>query len=161
MTHSFSLVSLCLPFVFFFCASLLLLQVFWPIQAWQSSKLIVVLDAESRADHAAGTILQNMNLVSKVRVKYEAGPPEGILCANWRGEGYARQQYSNFYADLYTDADYVAIVDTDAIFMGPGEQRNHDIYSLFSELKEYHHRRRRVSSIVFTLVPNIFCSLPK
>ncbi|CAN0257895.1 unnamed protein product, partial [Scytosiphon promiscuus] len=43
----------------------------------------------------------------------------GTLCSNWRREGYSRQQYSNFYADLYTDAEFLAIVDTDSAFQAP------------------------------------------
>ncbi|CAM9373383.1 unnamed protein product, partial [Scytosiphon promiscuus] len=43
----------------------------------------------------------------------------GTLCSDWRREGYSRQQYSNFYADMYTDAEFVAIVDTDSAFQTP------------------------------------------
>ena len=46
---------------------------------------------------------------------------KGTLCSNWRREGYSRQQYSNFYADLYSDAEFVAIIDTDAAFRTPSE----------------------------------------
>lgn len=94
---------------------------FWPISSWKSSGLVVILDGDSPSDHRMGTLLQNINLPSKVKVKYETPAPTGTLCNNWRSEGYARQQYSNFYADLYTDADYVAIIDTDAAFITPGE----------------------------------------
>lgn len=97
------------------------LKAFWPIQSWSSSRLVVVLDAESSEDHRVGTILSNLNLISRIQVKYEAMPPSGTTCSDWRKEGYARQQYSNFYADLYTDADFVAIVDTDAEFITAGK----------------------------------------
>ncbi|CAN0080627.1 unnamed protein product [Ectocarpus sp. 6 AP-2014] len=92
---------------------------FWPISSWKSSGLVVILDGDSAFDHRIGTLLQNINLPSKVQVKYETPAPPGTLCNNWRSEGYARQQYSNFYADLYTDADYMGIIDTDAAFISP------------------------------------------
>lgn len=96
-------------------------KLFWPIASWVSSGLVVVLDGDSSDDRRLGTILRHLNLMSRVKIKYESTPPEGTLCGNWRGEGYARQQYSNFFADLYTDADYVAIIDTDAGFTTPGK----------------------------------------
>lgn len=36
-----------------------------------------------------------------------------------RGVGYCRQQYSNFYGDLQTDADVIGFVDTDTVFVSP------------------------------------------
>ncbi|CAN0057751.1 unnamed protein product, partial [Scytosiphon promiscuus] len=92
---------------------------FWPMRAWKSSGLVVILDGETPGDREQGTVLQHLALPSMVRVKYEAPAPEGTLCSNWRREGYSRQQYSNFYADLYTDADFLAIVDTDSAFRAP------------------------------------------
>ena len=96
-------------------------QLFWPLQAWKSSGLVVVLDDDSIDDHVTGTILSNLQLVTHIRVRYETKPPENTTCGNWRREGYSRQQYSNFYADLYTDAEFAAIVDSDALFTAPGE----------------------------------------
>ncbi|CAM9310578.1 unnamed protein product [Pylaiella littoralis] len=92
---------------------------FWPIESWTTSGLVVVIDDDSEEDHRLGTILSNFRLPSKINVKYEAPPPEGTTCFNMRREGYARQQYSNFYADLYTDAEFVAVIDTDAGFITP------------------------------------------
>ena len=82
---------------------------------------MVIFDNDSASDHAAGTILSNLQLATPITVKYETRPPENTLCGNWRREGYSRQQYSNFYADLYTDAEYAAIIDSDAMFTTPGE----------------------------------------
>lgn len=96
-------------------------KLFWPISAWTSSGLVVVLDGDSPGDHLLGTLLQNLKLPSKIEVKYEAPAPNGTLCSDWRREGYARQQWSNFYADLYSDADFLAVVDTDAAFIAPGK----------------------------------------
>lgn len=68
-----------------------------------------------------GTILSSMKLITPIRVRYETEPLPNTTCSNWRRDGYARQQYSNFYADLYTDADYVGIIDSDAGFITPGK----------------------------------------
>lgn len=84
--------------------------------------MVVVLDDNSEDDHKLGTILTNLHFLSRLEVKYEAPPPKHTLCSDWRSKGYARQQYSNFYGDLYTDADYVAFVDSDAGFITPGER---------------------------------------
>lgn len=83
---------------------------------------MIVLDGESHESRKLGTLVTNLNLPGRVEVKYEMPPPQGTLCSGWRSEGYARQQYSSFYADQYTDAEYVAFVDTDAGFVTPGER---------------------------------------
>lgn len=62
-----------------------------------------------------------MNLPFRIQVKFEARAPNGTLCGDWRREGYARQQYSNFYGNFYTDAEYVAIIDTDTEIIAPGK----------------------------------------
>ena len=69
-------------------------QLFWPLQAWKSSGLVVILDDDSIDDHVTGTILSNLQLVTPIRVKYETKPPENTTCGNWRREGYSRQQSS-------------------------------------------------------------------
>lgn len=92
---------------------------FWPVRAWTSSGLVFILDGDSPFDRQQGTVLENIALPSVVEVKYEAPAPEDTLCSDWRREGYSRQQYSNFYADLYSDAEFVAIIDTDAAFRAP------------------------------------------
>lgn len=115
-------VHLCFPF--FSCCLFVCgphVKLFWPISAWKSSGLVVILDNDSVGDHRVGTILQNLNLPSRIDVRYEAPPPKGTTCGGWRREGYSRQQWSNFYADLYSDAEYVAIIDTDAAFISPGK----------------------------------------
>ena len=33
--------------------------------------------------------------------------------------GYVRQSFSHFHADIYTDAEYVALVDSDTLFVTP------------------------------------------
>ena len=96
---------------------------------------MVIFDDDSIDDHVTGTILSNLQLVTPIRVKYETKPPEGTTCGDWRREGYSRQQYSNFYADLYTDAEYAAIVDSDAMFAAPGEPAYGSSISEYSELR--------------------------
>ena len=102
-------------------ASSTVAKLFWPIQAWKSSGLVLVFDDDNSDDHMVATILQNLQLINPINVRYETKPPKHTTCSSWRREGYARQQYSNFYADLYTDADYVALVDGDAFFTAPGK----------------------------------------
>ena len=98
----------------------------WP-RLYTHSGLLFVLDEERASDRRLGTLLlhawdggDRLTSPSRISVAYEALPGAGILSDRWRGSlGYCRQQYSNFYADLYTDRDYVGVVDTDAYFMRP------------------------------------------
>ena len=79
---------------------------FWPFNEWKNSDVIVVFDDENELDHRMGTILANLPPYPKVF--FEKYPrKEKTFCSNWRSEGYSRQQYSNFYSDLYTDRDYI------------------------------------------------------
>ena len=89
-------------------------NLFWPIKKWENSELVLIWDNESPKDHRMATIISNVPPYPKT--KFEDPPPSGTLCSNWRGEGYARQQYSTFYDDLYTEAEYVGIVDSDSFF---------------------------------------------
>ena len=98
---------------------------FWPRQYVQSD-VVWVLDDESSTDHRLGSLIvqaydqtaADTSARSRVAVAYEALPGRGILSDKWRGLiGYCRQQYSNFYSDLYTDRDYIAIFDSDAYFI--------------------------------------------
>ena len=99
---------------------------YWP-RTYINSGLVFVLDEERASDRRLGTLLlyafdggDRLSTPSRVGVVFEAMPGDGILSDRWRNSiGYCRQQYSNFYADLYTDRDYVGIIDTDAYFMRP------------------------------------------
>lgn len=84
--------------------------------------MTIILDDEIPSDHRLGALLLSLVRHPWSAVKYEVNPSKGIRCSDWRREGYARQQYSNFLADLYTDADYVAIVDADSGFRTPGKE---------------------------------------
>ena len=92
-------------------------HLFWPKEQWPNSDLVVVLDGENEVDHRLGTVLANLPPYPKVF--YEDFPEVETFCSNDRRTGYSRQQYSNFYSDLYTDKEYVGIVDSDAIFSTP------------------------------------------
>ena len=51
---------------------------------------------------------------------FEPLPPDGTLCGEWRGVGYARQQYSNFIADRVlaeSTSEFIAFVDSDTYFI--------------------------------------------
>jgi hypothetical protein len=92
-------------------------NLFWPKEQWINSDLIVVLDDDSELDHRLGTVLAN--LPPYPNVYFETSPEEETFCPGNRGVGYSGQQYSNFYSDLYTDKDYIGIVDSDTFFQGP------------------------------------------
>ena len=89
---------------------------FWPYRSWTNSKLVVVLDNESERDHRFGTILANLPPYPEIRFEdYKSN----TFCSNWRREGYSRQQYSNFFSDIYTQSQFIGIVDSDAFFATP------------------------------------------
>ena len=92
-------------------------NLFWPKEQWPNSDLVVVLDDDSELDHRLGTVLANLWPYPKVY--FETVPEEETFCSEVRRFGYSRQQYSNFYSDLYTDKDYIGIVDSDTFFQGP------------------------------------------
>ena len=92
-------------------------NLFWPKEQWSKSDLVFILDDDSELDHRLGTVLANLPPYPKVY--FETIPKEETFCSGDRGDGYSRQQYSNFYSDLYTDKDYIGIVDTDTFFQGP------------------------------------------
>jgi len=82
-----------------------------------SVERIVVLDAESAADHIVGDTIEAQ--YSGVRVEYEQIPHFNLVGSNQgmpRGKtvGYARQLWSTFYVDKWTDADIIGLIDADA-----------------------------------------------
>lgn len=64
--------------LFFFASGpfSLSMQLFWPIQAWRSSGLVFILDGDSPFDRQQGTVLENLAIASKIKVKYEAPAPK-------------------------------------------------------------------------------------
>ena len=98
---------------------------FWP---WQHIPAIIVLDeyvpapsedgertlnAHDAANEAARTMLAEQPPFFVVK---ESVAEQDPLVWN---TGYVRQSYSHFHADVYTDAEYVALVDTDTLFVTP------------------------------------------
>jgi hypothetical protein len=77
--------------------------------------LVVVLDDESADDHVFGADI--LKRIPSAQVYYEAPAP-----AQYHKSGHVRQQWSMFWSDNYTRADYVGIVDTDVIFNTPVTQ---------------------------------------
>ena len=77
----------------------------------------MVLDEENELDHTMATLLSNLPPYPKI--VFEKLPNEDTFCSNLRRVGYSRQMYSNFYSDLYTNKEYIGIVDSDAMFMTP------------------------------------------
>lgn len=90
-------------------------QTFWP---WEKMKVkwVVVLDKESDLD------VKNSWKLSVAfpypKVEYESLPLNpNIFHGKFKTKGYDRQQYSNFFCDLYTNDSVIGIVDSDAIFI--------------------------------------------
>ena len=86
------------------------LRMFWPAE---HVRLLVVLDDENEDDHAWGadlkTLLDTYGFAS-ARVEFEP-PTEDVYIT-----GHDRQQWSMFWADNFTSAEYVGFVDTDTLF---------------------------------------------
>jgi hypothetical protein len=88
---------------------------FWPNNF---GKLIVVLDDDSTADHIFGDLLECVAPFPKVVYQPEPGSIfPARICG--RSKGYDRQMWSGFYADVYTDAEVIAVVDNDCLFVTP------------------------------------------
>lgn len=90
-------------------------QIFWPTEGFKVNWTIV-LDWESPKDHDIAWKITNSFPFPKVF--FEALPTDpSIFHGNFKTKGYDRQQYSNFFCDLYTNDDVIGIMDSDAIFI--------------------------------------------
>jgi hypothetical protein len=78
--------------------------------------VVIVLDAENELDRIVGSVLETAYRSVNVKVFFEEPPPPGTLTGRVRYEGYSRTQWSNFYSDLYSDADYIGLIDSDTEF---------------------------------------------
>ena len=91
-------------------------QLFWPLQ-YLKNEVVLVFDNESSKDHEIAKLLANISPYP--RIMFENHPGPGILTAKVRREGYARQIYSNFYLDIQSSREYVALADADSAFVTP------------------------------------------
>jgi hypothetical protein len=90
-------------------------QIFWPYEEFQN-QLIIVYDHESDLDHQMATLLETAwKKLYRVKVYTEKLPEDGTLTA--QPIGYYRSQYSNFYSDWYSQAEYIGILDSDVEFL--------------------------------------------
>eukprot|EP01012_Entosiphon_sulcatum_P023685 TRINITY_DN28791_c0_g1_i1.p1 TRINITY_DN28791_c0_g1~~TRINITY_DN28791_c0_g1_i1.p1 ORF type:complete len:541 (+),score=82.88 TRINITY_DN28791_c0_g1_i1:90-1625(+) len=84
---------------------------FWP-RAYGSG-LTVVLDAEDPQSARLGERLARHPPYPRVRIE---PLPRSVRWPPYTTVGYSRQQYSTFWADRYSQAEFVGIVDADAAF---------------------------------------------
>ena len=83
------------------------LRLFWP-----DAKLLLILDSESPEDRAAGSRQAALWSPLSVRIVYDepySGPGDPIL-------GKKRMYYDMFFADMFSEAEYVGFLDTDTLF---------------------------------------------
>ncbi|XP_013381563.1 uncharacterized protein LOC106152497 [Lingula anatina] len=81
------------------------MKLFWP----NDTRLVVVLDNETKSDHLCGEELRNRYPYPKV---FYENPSKA-----YNNHGHDRQQWSMFYPENYTNAEYVGFVDTDTLFV--------------------------------------------
>lgn len=116
-------------------------ELFWPVD-WG---VLVVLDAESAEDRLLGA-----QLPSYVRVIYEPAP-RGYGRYGWArqnfGRGYLRAVYSFFLCDLYSKAEFAALIDADAVLTSGAQPNLLFDYSSGSMLPYMHGVRR---GLIFT-----------
>lgn len=88
---------------------------FFPRDVMQT-QIIFVFDAENELDHMTGSILETAYKDTRLKVFFEEPPPLGTFTSLVRDEGYSRTQWSNFYSDLYSSADFIGLIDSDTEF---------------------------------------------
>ena len=78
--------------------------------------VVIVLDDESEEDHALGRCLQSVKPAPYYNVTYEKSPAIKFYYDAYGGStGYMRQQWSNFYGDIYSQSDIVCFMDSDSL----------------------------------------------
>lgn len=80
------------------------------------TQIVLVFDAENDLDHMTASVLETAYKDLGVKVFFEEPPPPGTLTALVRDEGFSRTQWSNFYSDLYSSADFIGMIDSDTEF---------------------------------------------
>ena len=74
---------------------------------------MIVLDEEQRDADFESTLLSQTRSMAQSHVEYNAPS------IYYDGIGHDRQQLIMFWADNFTDADFVGFVDTDSFFLAP------------------------------------------
>merc|ERR1719359_260966 len=91
---------------------------YWPTARWRST-VVLVLDQESAADHELCSQLEGRPV--KVKCAFEEEPAwipplvQAYAKDGW-SRGATRAMWSLHYAELYSDADFIAIMDADTVF---------------------------------------------
>ena len=105
----------------FYCMYLRSVVLFWP---GSYGGMVIALDRESKEDQTWGiTLKKQMNSHfpnMPFSVYYEPLPNDkSILKSTFRPEGYVRQLWSTYFADLYTDSEIIAYMDGDVQLVTP------------------------------------------
>lgn len=90
-----------------------------------STQIILVFDAENEMDHITASVLETAYKQLGVKVFFEEPPPPETLTSTFRDEGFSRTMWSNFYSDLYSNADYIGMIDSDTEFSFRPSTPNH------------------------------------
>lgn len=88
---------------------------FWPIER-SKTKLLFLVDEEQRQHEGLKflqeTIQNHSTLAKYTRIGFNNPPP-----VYYGGGGHNRQQYLMFWADNFTESEFVGFVDTDCFFL--------------------------------------------
>jgi hypothetical protein len=95
--------------------AVLTLLIFFPREEL-STQIVLVFDAENELDHKAAAVLETAYKNIGVKSYFEEPPPANTLTNMQRDEQFSRTQWSNFYSELYSDADFIGIIDSDSEF---------------------------------------------
>jgi len=91
-------------------------MLWWPHEDIEN-ELIFIFDEEESRDRRLAAVLKATWRSLVTNVYLEKMPDPSTFSANQRNVGYSRTMWSNFYSDLYSNAEYVAIIDSDIQFM--------------------------------------------
>jgi hypothetical protein len=89
------------------------MKLFWPFEKLQKSRFIIVLDEELKGSDLVQDYVLKIIQENKDVIKFEVIYHHMTIPL----KGYDRQQQVMFWADNFTTAEYVAFLDTDALFI--------------------------------------------
>ena len=91
--------------------------------AWPGLEVALIWDGEQQLDQHSAMLFASLPPYPSVFL--EAPCPAGVCPARYGyRDGYIRQQYSNFYGDIYTNASLIGFVDSDNVFVSPMTPRD-------------------------------------